>query len=47
MSCIIFGPQRNVVTGEWSKIHNELNDLYFLPAIVQVIKSRKLNGRGM
>jgi hypothetical protein len=42
MSCITFGPQRNEVTGESSKIHNEeLNDLYFLPAIVQVIKSRK------
>jgi len=42
MSCITFGPQRNEVTGEWSKIQNEeLNDLYFLPAIVQVIKSRK------
>jgi hypothetical protein len=39
----IFGPKRDVVTGEWGKLHNEeLNDLYFLPNIVQVIKSRRL-----
>jgi len=26
----IFGPKRNVVTGDWRKLHNEeLNDLYF------------------
>jgi hypothetical protein len=29
------------VTGEWSKLHNEeLNDLYSLPNIVRVVKSR-------
>jgi len=32
---------RNEVTGEWRKLHNdELNDLYFSPNIVRVIKSR-------
>jgi hypothetical protein len=37
----IFGPQRDEVTGEWRKLHNEeLNDLYFSPNISQVIKSR-------
>jgi hypothetical protein len=36
----IFGP-KSEVTGEWRKLHNEkLNDLYFSPSIVQVIKSR-------
>jgi hypothetical protein len=37
----IFGPKREEVTGEWTKLHNEeLNDLYSTPYIVQVIKSR-------
>jgi len=37
----IFGPKRDEVTGEWRKLHNEeLNDLYSLPSIVRVIKSR-------
>jgi len=38
----IFGPKRDEVTGEWRKVNNEvLNDLYCLPNIVRVIKSRK------
>ena len=37
----IFGPKRNGVTGEWRKLHNEdLNDLYYSPHIVRMIKSR-------
>ena len=37
----IFGPKRDGVTGEWSKLHNEeLNDLYSSPNTVRVIKSR-------
>ena len=37
----IFGPNRDGVTGEWRKLHNEeLNDLYTSPNIVRVIKSR-------
>jgi hypothetical protein len=24
----IFGPKRDKVTGEWRKLHEELNDLY-------------------
>jgi hypothetical protein len=36
----ILGPKRDKVTGEWRSIHNEeLNDLYLLPNIIQVIKS--------
>jgi len=39
----IFGPKRNEVTGEWRKLHaEELNDLYSLPNIIRVIKSRRM-----
>jgi len=39
----IFGPKRDEVTGEWRKLHNEeLNDLYWSPNIVRVIKSRRV-----
>jgi hypothetical protein len=39
----IFGPKRDEVTGEWSKLHNEeLHDLYCSPTIVRVIKSRRM-----
>ena len=37
----IFGPKRDEVTGEWRKLHNEeLSDLYSLPNMVRVVKSR-------
>jgi hypothetical protein len=43
----IFGPRRDEVTGEWRKLHiEELNDLYSLPNIVQVVKSRKMRWAG-
>jgi len=39
----IFGPKRDEVTREWRKLHNEeLNDLYSLPNIVWMIKSRRM-----
>jgi hypothetical protein len=39
----IFGPNRDEVTGEWRKLHNEeLNNLYSTPNYVRVIKSRKM-----
>jgi len=39
----IFGPERDEVTGGWRKPHNEeLNDIYSLPNIVRVIKSRRM-----
>jgi hypothetical protein len=39
----VFGPKRDEVTGEWRKLHNEeLNDLYSLPNIVRMVKSRRM-----
>jgi hypothetical protein len=41
------GPKRDEVTGEWRKLHNEeLNDLYSLPNIVRVAKSRRMRWAG-
>ena len=43
----IFGPRRDEVTGEWTRLHNEgLNDLYSSPNIVRVIKSRRMRWAG-
>ena len=44
----LFGPnKRDEVTGEWRKLHNEeLNDLYSLPNIVRVVKSRRMRWAG-
>ena len=43
----VFGPKRDEVTGEWRKLHNEeLSDLYSLPNIVRVVKSRRMRWAG-
>ena len=43
----VFGPKRDGVTGELRKLHNgELNDLYSLPSIVRVVKSRRMRWSG-
>jgi hypothetical protein len=43
----VFGPKRDEVTGEMRKLHNvELNDLYFLPSIERVVKSRRMRWAG-
>ena len=43
----ILGPKRDEVTGEWRRLLNEeLNDLYFSPNIIRVIKSRRMRVAG-
>jgi hypothetical protein len=43
----IFGPTRDVVTGEWRKLHNEeLHILYFFPNIIRQVKSRRMRWAG-
>ena len=43
----VFGPKRDEVTGKRRKLHNEeLSDLYSLPHIVQVVKSRRMRWAG-
>ena len=43
----VFGPKRDEVTGEWRKLHNEeRSDLYSLPNIVRVVKSRRMRWVG-
>ena len=43
----IFLAERNEVTGEWRKLHNEeLNDVYCSPNVVRVIKSRRVRRIG-
>jgi len=43
----VLGPKRDEVTGKWRKLHNEdLRDLYSLPNILRVIKSRRMRWAG-
>jgi hypothetical protein len=43
----IFGPKRDKLTWEWRKLHHEeLNELYFSPNIVRVIKSGRMRWKG-
>ena len=43
----VFGPKRDEVTGEWRKLRSEeLSDLYSLPNIVRVVKSRRMRWAG-
>ena len=43
----IFGPKRDGLIQEWRMLHNEeLNDLYYLPNIFRVIKSKRMRWAG-
>jgi len=43
----VFGSKRDELTEEWRKLHNEeLRDLYSLPNIVWVLKSRRMRWAG-
>jgi hypothetical protein len=43
----VFGPKKDEITRELRKLHNEeLNDLYSLPDIVWVVKSRRMRWAG-
>ena len=46
--CVIFVVyKRDEVTGEWRKLHKEeLRNLYSLPNIVRVVKSRRMRWAG-
>jgi hypothetical protein len=43
----IFVPKRDEVTGDWRKLHNEeLHNLYSLPSIIRMIKSKRMGWAG-
>jgi hypothetical protein len=44
----IFGPKREEVVGGWRRLHNEeIHNLYTLPHIIRVMKSRRMGWRDM
>jgi hypothetical protein len=44
---IIFGPRRDEVTADWSKLHNgEPHSLYSPPDIITMMKSRRMRWAG-
>jgi hypothetical protein len=44
---VVISPNRDEATGEWRKLSNEeLSDLYSLPNVVRVVKSRRMRWAG-
>jgi hypothetical protein len=42
-----YGPKGDEVIGSWRKLHNkELHNLYSLPSIIRIIKSRRMRWAG-
>jgi hypothetical protein len=47
VECKDIGPERDEVTGEWRKLHDEeLHDLYSSPSIIRIIKLRRMRWAG-
>lgn len=43
----MFGPKREVVTGDWRKLHiEELQDFYSSPVIIKVMNPKKIRWVG-
>jgi hypothetical protein len=43
----VFGPKRDAVTGQWSKLHSgELHNLYSSPDIIRQIESKRMRWAG-
>jgi hypothetical protein len=43
----IYGPKRDEVTRGWKKLHNEeLHNLYSLPSVIRIIKSKRMKWAG-
>jgi hypothetical protein len=43
----LFEPKRDGLMGGWRRLHNEeLHDLYSLPSIIRIIKSRRIRWAG-
>ena len=42
----VFGPKRDVVTGEWRKLHKKELTILYSPNIIRAIKSRRIRCAG-
>jgi hypothetical protein len=42
----IFGPERDEMMGGWRKLQEEIHNLYSLPSIIRMMKSRSMRWAG-
>jgi len=47
MQDVSFEPKRAEVAVGWRRLHEELHNLYGSPNIIRVLRSRRLDGRGL